>query len=290
MQITLIERKFTADERKAAAKSGAAMPDGSFPIENKSDLENAIRAVGRASNPAVAKAHIKKRAKALGATASLPDDWKNESLQAKFGSLMYEADGTTPKSESFDAIRCRVQDAINQAIAAGEDMDCDGDDDSGCYAWIMDLFPSSVVYSMDGCLFQCDYQDDGELVTLGKPVEVEQSYTTVADDSEDSTDEAYSSYGSLTASAETPEEGKTHQALTDRGYKTTDLKSDGSSVWTKGDSTVHVRKDGSWIHGEHMGDSADSLTTHMDGLHQESLRESGNLTDRRRGICAEVQM
>jgi hypothetical protein len=290
MEITLIERKFSADQRKAAAKSGSAMPDGSYPIENKNDLENAIRAVGRASSPAAAKAHIKKRAKALGATASLPDDWKNESLQAKYGSVLYEADGMTAKSDSFDAIRCRVQDAINAAIAAGEDMDCDGDDDSTgcCYAWIMDLFPSSVVYSMGGCLFQCDYTDDGELVTLGKPAEVEQSYTTVADDS--AADEAYSGYGSLTASAETPEEGKTHQALTDRGYSTTDLKSDGSSVWSKGDSTVHVRKDGSWIHGAHMGDSADSLTVHMDGTHSESLRESGNLADRRRGICAEVQM
>src|SRR6184192_1463329 len=39
-------RTFTADQRKALAKKGAAMPDGSFPIENEQDLRNAIQAVG----------------------------------------------------------------------------------------------------------------------------------------------------------------------------------------------------------------------------------------------------
>lgn len=68
-------RAFTAEQRKAAAKSGAAMKDGSYPIENRGDLANAIRAIGRAKNPAAAKAHIKRRAAALGATSMLPDDW-----------------------------------------------------------------------------------------------------------------------------------------------------------------------------------------------------------------------
>lgn len=68
-------RAFSADKRKSAAKSGSAMGDGSFPIENVQDLKNAIKAVGRASNPASAKAHIKKRAKALGKENLLPDDW-----------------------------------------------------------------------------------------------------------------------------------------------------------------------------------------------------------------------
>jgi len=71
-------RTFTADERKTAAKKGAAMPDGSFPILNESDLKNAIHAIGRASNPAAAKAHIKKRARALGLSELLPEDWRSE--------------------------------------------------------------------------------------------------------------------------------------------------------------------------------------------------------------------
>lgn len=71
------ERDFSADQRKAAASSGAAMSDGSYPIENVSDLHNAIQAIGRATNPAAVKAHIKTRAKALGATSALPDTWES---------------------------------------------------------------------------------------------------------------------------------------------------------------------------------------------------------------------
>jgi HK97 family phage prohead protease len=70
-------RTFTADQRKDASKKGAAMPDGSFPILNAQDLKNAIQAIGRAKNPAAAKAHIKKRARALGLTDLLPDDWRD---------------------------------------------------------------------------------------------------------------------------------------------------------------------------------------------------------------------
>lgn len=72
-----LNRDFSAEERQRLAKSGEAMPDGSFPIVTRDDLENAIRAIGRASDPAAAKAHIKKRAKALGASDLIPDEWSN---------------------------------------------------------------------------------------------------------------------------------------------------------------------------------------------------------------------
>lgn len=68
-------RQFTPAARKKAAGSGAAMKDGSYPIVNVSDLKNAIQAIGRAKNPAAAKAHIRSRAKALGKTDLIPDTW-----------------------------------------------------------------------------------------------------------------------------------------------------------------------------------------------------------------------
>lgn len=74
------KRDFTQAQRDAAASSGAAMGDGSFPIENTSDLKNAIHAVGRASDPAKAKAHIISRAKSLGATDLLPNDWVGKNV------------------------------------------------------------------------------------------------------------------------------------------------------------------------------------------------------------------
>jgi hypothetical protein len=58
------------------AAKGEAMDDGSYPIKNRADLDNAIHAVGRGSAPhADIVAHIRKRAKALHATATLPDTW-----------------------------------------------------------------------------------------------------------------------------------------------------------------------------------------------------------------------
>lgn len=76
-------RDFTAAQRKALAKSGKAMPDGSFPIENEEDLHNAIRLAGHADNPAAAKAHIRSRAAAMGMSSVIPDDWTGGSKQQK---------------------------------------------------------------------------------------------------------------------------------------------------------------------------------------------------------------
>lgn len=68
------KRAFTAEQRKQLAKEGKALPDGSFPIVNKGDLRNAISAFGRAKNKGAVATHIKKRARALGATDLLPDE------------------------------------------------------------------------------------------------------------------------------------------------------------------------------------------------------------------------
>ena len=73
---TFEKADFTEKERKKLAKKKEAMPDGSFPIRNTSDLKNAIQALGRAKDPEKAKAWIKKRAKALGKEDLLPDTWK----------------------------------------------------------------------------------------------------------------------------------------------------------------------------------------------------------------------
>jgi len=72
---TLVAREFDAAKRRAMADRGTAMPDGSFPISNVEDLRNAIQAIGRAKDPEAVKRHIRKRARALGATNLLPESW-----------------------------------------------------------------------------------------------------------------------------------------------------------------------------------------------------------------------
>ena len=69
------KRDYSDDERASMADSGEAMPDGSFPIKTKADLQNAISSYGRAKDAAAAKKHIIQRAKDLGLTDELPADW-----------------------------------------------------------------------------------------------------------------------------------------------------------------------------------------------------------------------
>lgn len=75
------KREFSDDQRKDLADSGKAMPDGSFPIENESDLENAIHSVGRAKDYDAARRHITSRAKDMGKTDMLPEDWPGSTAE-----------------------------------------------------------------------------------------------------------------------------------------------------------------------------------------------------------------
>ena len=67
-----IKRMYSREQREAMAESGEALPDGSFPIADEADLENAIAALPRANNQAEAAAHIVKRAGELGLEDALP--------------------------------------------------------------------------------------------------------------------------------------------------------------------------------------------------------------------------
>lgn len=112
------KRAFSEKERKDAAKSGEAMPDGSFPIKNKSDLRNAIQAHGRASNPEKVKAHIKTRAKALDAEDELPKEWKKS-----------DATGDIQKDMSSVSILAYLLDQINNLYQCADneaDNEADG--------------------------------------------------------------------------------------------------------------------------------------------------------------------
>jgi hypothetical protein len=69
----------TEKMRKVLARTGVAMPDGSYYIRNAQELNDAIHAVGRgdASHDAIRK-HIIKRADDLKLSAQIPDDWNSD--------------------------------------------------------------------------------------------------------------------------------------------------------------------------------------------------------------------
>lgn len=75
------------DTRRKLAKQGKAMPDsegsgGRFPIRNRSDLQKAIRAVGRAKGGEEGRRkvrrYIMRRAKELGLTSVIPSSWNSD--------------------------------------------------------------------------------------------------------------------------------------------------------------------------------------------------------------------
>ena len=75
MALAKATREFSDTSREKMAAKNVAMPDGSYPIPDKDALRRAIASYGRAKDPAATKKHIIKRARALGATSMLPEDW-----------------------------------------------------------------------------------------------------------------------------------------------------------------------------------------------------------------------
>jgi hypothetical protein len=75
-------KDFSPERREALAKEKKALKDGSFPIENVADLRRAVRAYGRASDDkkAQVRRHIIRRARSLGKTELIPDDWSENSM------------------------------------------------------------------------------------------------------------------------------------------------------------------------------------------------------------------
>lgn len=144
----LTKREFSADERKAAAKDATALPDGSFPIKTAADLDNAIRAYGRAKDKAAAKAHIIKRAKALGASDKIPAAWtqtegKKGAFEVPLKKGMYsvqsfasclETLGTICRSAQFDMgdaspVPAKLRNVLEDAIAVFKEMSAEEADE-----------------------------------------------------------------------------------------------------------------------------------------------------------------
>lgn len=103
-----LKRAFSEDMRTQMAKEGTALPDGSFPIANKGDLQNAIQAFGRAKDKKAAKLHIMKRARALGAESMIPTSWVAGGQDDESKSL--ESDDFIASLLEFELLAAEVDD------------------------------------------------------------------------------------------------------------------------------------------------------------------------------------
>lgn len=96
------KRDFSAEERSRLADSGAAMPDGSYPISDQKDLANAIQAFGRAKDKAAVARHIRTRAKTLGLADMLPKEGSLADSMGKDDSVSTADDGNTTMTNKDD--------------------------------------------------------------------------------------------------------------------------------------------------------------------------------------------
>ena len=121
----LNKREFTNDQREKLAEKGKAMSDGSFPISNKADLENAIKDFGRAKDPAAAKKHIIERATALKATDLLPADWDGSTAEKADTPSEYQVEGSDEEVAKLATImhdeKLAMADVL-KFVAAGIDL------------------------------------------------------------------------------------------------------------------------------------------------------------------------
>lgn len=117
-----LKRAYSEESRSAMANAGQALPDGSYPIKDEADLRNAIQAYGRAKDKTAAKAHIMKRALALGLEDLIPMNWvsKEDMDKAKKESSEKSLDGAVKSEETeflsslMEFEMMAVEEGINQ--------------------------------------------------------------------------------------------------------------------------------------------------------------------------------
>jgi hypothetical protein len=151
------EAVFSAEQRRQLASKGQALPDGSYPIRNKADLSNALQAFGRAKNKAAVKRHIIKRARALGATDMLPEDWN-----------------VTEADKSLDAQQEDVRSAWREASKSqlpGYEWD----------SWPVETYSDHVIVRMGEDYWSVPYSADGDEITFDKEAatKVERQWSAV---------------------------------------------------------------------------------------------------------------
>jgi hypothetical protein len=116
------DKEFSTEKRRRLAKSGKAMPGGGFPIESSEDLKNAIRAFGRAKNPAAAKSHIKQRARALGLTKLIPENWDSARAAKQFFPTLNDS-----RLEDIFDLWTAIEDGSVCPDCRGDGLDEEGD-------------------------------------------------------------------------------------------------------------------------------------------------------------------
>lgn len=165
---TLVCSAFSADQRKKLASSGAAMSGGSYPIRNEEDLKNAIQAVGRAKNYAAARKHIISRAKALGLTSLLPEDWTSSKDVVKASSEEDNQQLSLANDGSYNT------DIVSREWRVRESAKARKTNGDYPYGYVRELWSDFIIVEYDGYSEKIPYTVSGTEVEFGEPLPVKQ--------------------------------------------------------------------------------------------------------------------
>lgn len=135
----IVKAKYSAADRKAMAGNGQAMKDGSYPIKDEADLDNAIHAVGHggADHDAIRR-HVITRAKSMGKSSKIPDNWNSDgSLKGDSVSKTANEPVAKDAGDVLDALTDDGVDGMDPTVPlAAPDGDAPGDPtDPGSPAW-----------------------------------------------------------------------------------------------------------------------------------------------------------
>jgi hypothetical protein len=124
----IFKREFSGERREELAGEGAALPDGSFPVETVEDLRNAIQAIGRAKDQNKAIAHIKRRAVALGASELLPESFGKNTPGQSGNQENQNMTDKTPAEKELEAVNKQLAAmTVELAIAKAEGIFSDAE-------------------------------------------------------------------------------------------------------------------------------------------------------------------
>lgn len=114
----LVLKFVSAAQRRKDATSGVAMDNGDFPIPDAGHLQSAIGLLkDYTGDKAAAKAHIISRARALGLTSKLPEDWNVSKADAVTEPVGEPADATKTDTPDLTKVEGQVADMVKAAVA-----------------------------------------------------------------------------------------------------------------------------------------------------------------------------
>lgn len=140
----ILKAKYNTADRKRMAGTGAALPDGSYPIADRADLTAAVRAVGRGENTShdTIRRHVISRAKSLGAASEIPETWNADGSLAKTAATTpAPPTGEVAKDMDTDESAGMPMDETETPLEAGTVLACPEEEapgdprDPGSPAW-----------------------------------------------------------------------------------------------------------------------------------------------------------